>query len=320
MNFNMSFSSDVKEELSGVYPTARHCQLAELLAIFHFNGQLMPFGKSKYIVKFQIENLLLAKKVFSLLKNVFNINADVLVRKAANGKGRSLYLYLQKQEDVKSFVGALKLNKSRAEAVSMLTGRKCCARAYLRGAFLSAGSISDPQNSYHFEVVCSSFGEAEILQSVINSFEVDMPLVSKITQRKGHYLVYIKESSQIVDLLNLMNAHKSLMEMENLRALKEFRNDINRRVNCEAANINKTVQAAYKQKEDILYVKEHGGYARLKESVVELAELRLEMGDASLKELGELLDPPVGKSGVNHRLKKISELAEIMRREALLKK
>lgn len=312
----MSFSSEVKEELEQIFPGARHCQLAEILAIFHFNGQLVPWGKSKYLVKLQMENLLIARKVFSLFKDTFGISAEIVIKKASNGKARTYNLYIMDQNDVKSVIGALKLDISKADAFAMMTGLRCCARAYLRGAFLSAGSISDPQNSYHYEIVCQNLELAKEIQGLINSFEIDVPLVSKIAQRKGHHVVYIKESSQIVDLLNLMGAHKSLMNMENLRALKEMRNGINRRVNCETANINKTVQAAYKQIEDILYVKEHGGYARLKDSVVELAELRLEMSDASLKELGELLQPPVGKSGVNHRLKKISELAGEMRQEA----
>ncbi|MBO5281608.1 MAG: DNA-binding protein WhiA, partial [Lachnospiraceae bacterium] len=133
--------------------------------------------------------------------------------------------------------------------------------------------------------------------------------------RKKYYVVYIKEGEGIVDLLNVMGAHVSLMNLENLRILKEMRNSINRRVNCETANITKTVNAAGRQIEDILYLREHYGLKKLSPGLREMAEVRLEYPDAPLKELGEYLDPPVGKSGVNHRLRKLSELAEQLRGE-----
>ena len=171
--------------------------------------------------------------------------------------------------------------------------------------------MSDPQKGYHLEFVCTDEYKAKQLQSVLVGFDID----AKIVLRKKYFVVYIKDGAGIVDLLNVCEAHVALMNLENLRIVKEMRNSINRRVNCETANISKTVNAASRQVEDILYIKEHYGFANLPGGLKEMAEVRLENPDVPLKELGEYLDPPVGKSGVNHRLRKLSELAERLRME-----
>jgi len=191
--------------------------------------------------------------------------------------------------------------------------QSCCRRAFIRGAFLASGSISDPEKFYHFEIVCAARPKAEQLKNMIATFGLD----AKIVVRKKYYVVYIKEGSQIVDILNVMEAPISLMELENIRILKEMRNSVNRQVNCETANINKTVSAAVKQIEDITYIKDTIGFDGLPENLEQMARLRLLRPDATLKELGEALDPPVGKSGVNHRLRKLSTLAEELREKSM---
>ena len=191
----------------------------------------------------------------------------------------------------------------------ILLQQTCCRRAYIRGAFLAGGSISDPNKSYHFEIVCREIAQAKQLQDAINSFEME----AKIVERKKHQVVYLKEGAQIVDMLNIMEAHVALMNLENVRILKEMRNSVNRQVNCETANINKTVNAAVKQIEDIKFIQEKGRLQELPDNLYEMAQVRLEHPEAPLKELGAYLNPPVGKSGVNHRLRKISEIAENMR-------
>ena len=191
-----------------------------------------------------------------------------------------------------------------------LLRQNCCRRAFIRGAFLAAGSVSAPERSYHFEIVCSSEAKAQQLQALLGSCEID----ARIVLRKRHYVVYVKEGSQIVELLGLMGAHVSLMQLENVRIVKEMRNSVNRKVNCETANLNKTVSAAVRQVEDIRYIKAHGGLHELTDGLEETARLRLEHPDASLKELGDMLSPRVGKSGVNHRLRKLSLIAEQLRK------
>ena len=176
---------------------------------------------------------------------------------------------------------------------------------------MAAGSISDPSKSYHFEIVCKAKGLAEQIQGVMESFQME----AKIVERKNHHVVYLKDGSQIVDMLNVMEAYVSLMNLENVRILKEMRNSVNRKVNCETANIGKTVNAAVKQIADIELIRDMIGLDNLPDNLREMALLRLEYPEAALKELGNYLEPPVGKSGVNHRLRKLGEIAEKLRGE-----
>lgn len=183
------------------------------------------------------------------------------------------------------------------------------AREFLRNAFLETGSMSNPEKGYHLEFVCEEEAYAAKIIEMLRTFEI----AAKTVPRKRYIVVYIKESEDIVRLLNVIGAHKSLMNLENLRILKDMRNSINRRVNCETANISKTVSAAGKQIEDIEYIGKHYGFDNLSENLREMAQVRLQYPDATLKELGEYLVPPVGKSGVNHRLRKLCELADSIR-------
>lgn len=288
----MSFSAEVKAELAEQISSAKHCQIAELAAIMHFCGQYGQDKEGNLTIGFQTENEALVRKGFTLWKKTYNIDVGVTLR----GKIRDSVL--EKFGELSDPVSPLLIKSA------------CCRRAFLRGAFLCCGSISDPTKGYHLEFVCDNHAQASQLKAVIAAFDIE----AKIVPRKKYFVVYLKEGACIVDLLNVMEAHVSLMNLENMRIVKEMRNSINRRVNCEAANINKTVQASTRQVEDILFLQECYGFAKLPDSLKQMAEVRLAYPDASLKELGEYLNPPVGKSGVNHRLRKLSELAESLRR------
>lgn len=311
----MSFSGQVKEELSAVIPSARHCQIAEFASILQFCGKIYFLSQKEENSKFQLciytENKLVARKCFTLLKKAFNIYACVTVRQ--NKKQLSYILRMENEQDVHNIFQTLKWHDDidvhsplMPKVHSMLLKSNCCKRSFIRGAYLTAGSMSDPEKSYHLEFVCQNEEYAQQIVELIKSFSLE----ARIVLRKKYFVVYIKEGEGIVDLLNIMEAHVALMELENTRILKEMRNSINRRVNCEAANITKTVNAATRQVEDILYVKEHYGFENLPDNLCEIAMVRLENPEASLKELGELLDPKVGKSGVNHRLRKLMEIAD----------
>lgn len=291
----MSFSAEVKEELIRHTGAARHCQLAEFAAIVGFCGQFGRDRDGKYTIGFQTENEALVKKGFTLLKKLYNIESGVLLTE------QEVQFIIQKAGGAGQPVDPLTIKNT------------CCKRAYLRGAFLCAGSMSDPRKSYHLEFVCDNEAQAGQLQQVMGKFDI----AAKIVLRKKYYVVYLKEGSAIVDLLNVCEAPVSLMNLENMRIFKEMRNSVNRRVNCETANISKTVNASARQIEDIEYIREHYGFEKLSEPLREMAEVRLENPDAPLKELGEYLAPPVGKSGVNHRLRKLSELAERLRLNAI---
>ena len=289
----MSFSSKVKEELAKVLPGARHCQLAELAAIVHLGGTLSVDDKGKYDVALHSENDAAFRKYFTLSKKTFIIGTDVLK-----------LLQAIKVCDGEKLIRAL-----YEEVNPVLLKNGCCKRAYLRGAFLCLGSMSDPKKSYHIEFVCEQEAHAKQIREVIGFFGPE----AKIIKRKKYYVVYLKEGAGIVDLLNIMGAHVSLMDLENLRIEKEMRNSINRQVNCETANITKMVNAANKQMEDIRLLQTHYGFSNLPENLREMAMVRLSHPESSLQELGGYLNPPVGKSGVNHRLRKLSELADKIR-------
>ena len=317
----MSFSSNVKDELSRQMSPARHCQVAEAAAIISLCGRVQISERNQYRVKIHTENVAVARKYFTLLKKTFNINTDIAIRQGAGAhKSRTYTVAVRRHEDALRVLQAAKLIDRYGEveenlslAQNVVIQQNCCKRAFIRGAFLASGSISDPEKFYHFEIACATEAKAIQLQGLIFSFGLD----AKIVQRKKYYVVYIKEGSQIVDILNVMEAPESLMELENIRIVKEMRGSVNRQVNCETANINKTVSAAVKQMEDIIYIRDKIGFDRLPENLREIAEVRLLKPEATLKELGEALDPPVGKSGVNHRLRKLGDLAEKLREQSL---
>ena len=316
----MSFSSRVKEELSRQISPARHCQIAEIAAILSLCGRIQISDRDRYCIKIHTENVAVARKYFTLLKKTFNIITDVSIRRTAYLKKNQVYtVIVQKHEDAYRVLQATKLLAADGEIQenlsivrNVVTQQACCRRAFLRGAFLAAGSISDPEQFYHFEIVCTTEAKAGQLKEIMATFGLD----AKIVVRKKYYVVYIKEGSQIVDILNVMDAPISLMELENIRILKEMRNSVNRQVNCETANINKTVSAAVKQIRDIEYIRDTIGFGALPENLEQMAQVRLLRPEATLKELGEALDPPVGKSGVNHRLRRLSEIAESLREQA----
>ncbi len=289
----MSFSTEVKNELEKVLPGARHCQLAELAAILHFGCHIGKNVDGKWEIMLQSENEAVSRKYFTLLKKTFIIGTDAEKMLQA----------------MKVYDGEKQIRSLEDEVNPVLIKNSCCKRAFLRGAFLCMGSMSDPQKSYHLEFVCDWEKQARQIQEAISSFGVE----AKIVKRKKYYVVYLKEGAGIVDLLNVMGAHLSLMNLENLRIEKEMRNSINRQVNCEAANITKTVTAANKQIDDILLLQKQYGLSNLPENLREMANVRLAYPESSLQELGGYLNPPVGKSGVNHRLRKLSELADKIR-------
>lgn len=315
----MSFSQNVKGEIEKHISASRHCQIAEMSAYVANFGQQAPDGSSFF---WHSEKEAVLRKVFTLLEKTYNIysaiedisakdtNKDTKYKDIKSETG--YFIRLTKEDEIRKVLQSVHFSEMKDKTVSaLLLKNDCCRRAFLRGSFLCLGSMSDPVKSYHLEYVCGSSRQAQQIAEMIGTFGID----AKITERKTHFVVYIKEGEAIVDLLNIIGAHVSLMDLENLRIVKEVRSSVNRRVNCETANISKTINAAGRQMEDIVYLRDHYGLNRLPEHLREMAEVRLEHEDASLKELGEYLDPPVGKSGVNHRLRKLKELAEELRKE-----
>jgi len=313
----MSFSSDVKEELSRQLSKARHCQIAEIAAIISMCGNILISENDQYSIKIQTENVDVARKCFTLFEKGFKIDTEIAIRKNQYLKKTNSYsITIHAHEDAVRVLKAVKLldaNMQMEENVPLVNNlviqQNCCKRAFVRGCFLAAGSISAPEKFYHLEIVCHSEERAQRLREIIGSLELE----AKVVSRKKYFVVYIKEGSQIVDMLGLMEANVSLMNLENVRILKEMRNNVNRKVNCETANINKTVSASVKQIEDIKYIQQKTGLSDLAAGLKEIAVLRLDYPEATLKELGMMLSPPVGKSGINHRLRKLSNIAEALK-------
>lgn len=313
----MSFSSDVKEELVKIIPPARHCQIAEIAAIMTLCGSIQINEFDEYQVKIRTENLLVARKFYELVQAAFGVKGSIqVIRRMVPLRARNYHIIIRHPEKAKQILQALKVVDLQGNLIEdshgispMILQSSCCKRAFIRGCFLATGSMSDPHRNYHFEIVCLERQKAEQIAKIMNTFSLD----AKIVVRKKYYVVYLKEGALIVDVLNVMEAHISLMEMENVRIEKDMRNTINRQVNCELANIAKTVNAANKQVNDILYIQQTIGFGDLSDGLRDIASLRLQYPEASLKELGAKLDPPVGKSGVNHRLRKLSDMADELR-------
>ncbi len=313
----MSFSKKVKEEAGAQLGAGRHCQIAEFAAIFNLCGKICRRANGKIFLLIYTENLTVAKKSDILLKKVFQIQAEVVVASHSNRSGGYSYsLNVIREADAFLVLKAVKMADEQGnlwgdsiKVHQRLVQNTCCKRAFLRGSFLVAGSITNPEKAYHVEIPVLQESYAEEILALLESFG----LAAKLTRRKRYHVIYMKEGSQIVDFLNIIEAHVALMEFENIRILKEVRNSVNRQVNCETANIHKTVTAAAKQIEDIKYIECNKGFSGLADGLREIAELRLEYPDCSLQELGEMLSVPISKSGVNHRLRKISKIAEALR-------
>lgn len=308
----MSFSKEIKEELLKVVKDSKSIVLAELIAIISLVGKIKVSVNDEYKLYISTESAGLARKYFTILKKTFNISTDIIINKNnIITRVRSYIISVRNDEDVRNIlrqVGILdRYNNICDDLISSdkLLKSISSKKAFLRTSFIVCGSMSDPEKAYHLEFVCKSLKKAEQLKNLILYFDLD----AKIVERKNKFVVYLKEGEQISSFLALMEARKAVISLENIRILKDVRNNINRKVNCETANINKTVFAAIKQIEDIEFIKDKYGLDILPKSLKEIALVRLQYPEASLLELSSKLDGEIGKSGINHRLRKISEIA-----------
>lgn len=310
----MSFSHEIKNELAHLEQDRRCCEIAELAGLVRMDGNILIGSRKGIGLELVTENNAVARKAYKGLKKLFQVETEITVQRRNRLKKNNVYLVrVPGQPKVMEVLDVLGLTKDglmyNPEISESLVKKECCRRSYLRGVFLGAGSLSDPMNSYHLEIVANSEEYAESLVKLIETFG----LHPKISSRKNVLLVYLKESEQIADFLNIIGAHQALLELENIRIQKEMRNQVNRLVNCESANMNKTIDAAYRQRMNIELIQKYYGFEQLNEGLRALAEARLEYPEVSLKELGTLMDPPIGKSGINHRMRKLEELADELR-------
>lgn len=316
----MSFSSTTKNELARLTITENCCKLSELAALVRMCGTIQISPMKKFNIKFTTENAAIARRIFAFLKDLYEGDIEVMVRRNKQLKKNNSYLIVIRDNDMTKQllldVGFLKDENANLfdieyKVADKILDRRCCKRSYIRASFLGGGSISNPEKAYHLEYVTNTEEHSQDLCNIINSFGLN----SKIVVRKDNFVVYLKEGEQIVDLLNIMGAHQALLKFEDIRVLKEVRNNINRLVNCETANLSKTIDASMRQIENIEKIRKFMGLDKLPKKLRDVAEARLNNPEATLKEIGAMLDPPVGKSGVNHRFRKIEEIAEDLKGE-----
>lgn len=305
----MSFSDEVKHEIARI----RSVELPELAALIRMDGIIQIINK-KLALKIKVYHGDLARKVFSIIKDQFNLDIQIIVRKGNHFSNHNVYeLRLKPQKGLKIFLHELGFIDENNRLVFRIKkefiDNRECQRAYLRGAFLGGGSINDPRSEYHLELRCEHESFAEDLVRILDKFAIQ----GHITEHNHKYIVYLKSYEEIVTVLNVIGAHQALLKMENQRVLKDLKNDVNRKVNFETANLDKTIQAAMEQIEDIELIEVSKGLNSLSIGLQEIALLRKENPYASLKELGEMLLPPLSKSGVNHRLRRLKKIADKIR-------
>lgn len=280
----MSFSSDIKEKLCSYELQCPRCSDAEIAGILRTS---MREGG----VKFTTENSAVAERAARNINESFGIK----IKPSGSTKSKSLIIDdINESENIRSVI------------YGDVMPFDCCKASYIRGAFLGCGSVSDPNKNYHLEFCVRDKKEAKLLEHLING----IGLSTGITERKGSYVVYLKGCEDIADILGYIGAPMAALELFSVQVEKEMRNNINRRVNCENANADKMAKAASKHIVAIEKIKEAGKWDKLPDTLREIGELRIEYPEESLKELGERLEVPIGKSGVNHRLNRILKYAD----------
>ncbi|WLR50511.1 DNA-binding protein WhiA [Bacillus tianshenii] len=309
----MSFASETKKELTHL-ETSGCCAKAELSALIRMNGTL-SFANRQVNVDVQTENAAIARRIYTLLKRQFEVEVELLVRKKMRLKKNNVYIVRLKSnaKEVLEDLGILGDSFTFVRTISKAFTRKtCCKRAYLRGAFLAGGSVNNPEtSSYHLEVFSLYEEHNHSLCELMNDFQLN----AKTLERKKGFISYLKEGEKITEFLNIIGAHQALLHFEDVRIVRDMRNSVNRLVNCETANLNKTIGAAMRQVENIRFIKDYVGLEVLPDKLREIAELRIKYQDVTLKELGEMVESgKVSKSGVNHRLRKIDEIADKLKR------
>lgn len=307
----MSYASQVKKELTGLKVHKDNAK-AELMALIRMNGSI-GIANQQMVLSVQTESPAIARRIYSLLKDFFQVESDIVVRRKMKLKKNNTYV-VRLRYHVQSLLTELGILDGFhiMERVPMeLLKDNLMIQSYLRGAFLAGGSVNNPETSrYHLEIYSLYEEHNEMIAEMINHFQLN----ARTTARRSGYIVYLKEAEKIADFLQLIGATNSMLEFENIRIVRDMRNSVNRLVNCENANMDKVANAANRQVENIQFIDRHVGLNNIPEKLREIALTRLSHPEVSLKELGELVPGgPISKSGVNHRLRKLNAYADKIR-------
>ncbi|MGE5508071.1 MAG: DNA-binding protein WhiA [Chitinophagales bacterium] len=312
----MGFSSEAKNELARLIPSRPCCRKAELAALVRLTG-VLQLGRRSPGLTVTSENAAVARLTLTLFRLAFAVEAEVVVRRRTRLRKNNIYAVELPPSapvtDLLHELGVLSPDGEFARALPEdLLAHRCCRKAYLRGAFLARGSVTDPERGYHLEIGGDEEEHLAALSRLLGTFELE----SNLTGRKGEPALYLKEADQIVRFLGLIGASAAVLAFENVRVKRDVRNRVNRLVNAESANMEKTAAAAVDQLEDIELIRTRLGFKHLPLALRQAAEARLAFPEASLRELGELVTPPVGKSGINYRMRRLAEIAQKLRIEA----
>lgn len=310
----MSFAADVKKELTTLEVHREHAR-AELAALIRMNGSLSIVNQ-QFVLNIQTENAAIARRIYSLLKDHYDVRSELLVRKKMKLKKNNVYIVRLKQGTKKvladlDILDGMMFNTHVSEEI---IGNAQKMRSYLRGAFMASGSVNNPETSrYHLEIFSIYEEHNDDICQMLNYYDLN----ARTLERRNGYISYLKGAERIADFLTLIGATNSMLKFEDVRIVRDMRNSVNRLVNCETANLNKTIDAASKQIENIQYIESTVGLASLPGKLQEIAELRLEHPEVSLKELGEMIPSgAISKSGINHRIRKINEFADKLREKS----
>ena len=309
----MSFSSEIKDEVAKIKVDDYKIILSELAGITPMCG-ILNFKNNKISMEYITENAPVARRIFTFLRRSFGFDVEVKNVRSTQLKKNVFIIYISQDESCRLLLDELKYIKGASVfminyAPTDLIKTSNEKKAYIRGAFMGSGSITDPKKGYHLEFVSENESNAYFLRDTINEFG----LKSKVIMRKEKYIIYIKESEQISDFLSLIGAYNSVLNYENVRVIKEMRNNVNRIVNCETANLNKTVKSSYDQVEDIKLIEREIGIENLDEDLKAIAKIRLENRSMSLNDIAKSLEPKLSKSTVNYRFKKLRRIANKLR-------
>ena len=307
----MSFAAEVKKELTTLEVHREHAK-AELAALIRMNGSISIVNQ-QIVLNVQTENAAIARRIYSLLKDHYQVRSELLVRRKMKLKKNNVYIVRLKHEtrSVLDDLAILEGMMFHSHVSDEIMGNSQKMRSYLRGAFMASGSVNNPETSrYHLEIYSTYEEHNQDICDMLNYYGLN----GRTLERRNGYISYLKGAEHIADFLTLIGTTNSMLKFEDVRIVRDMRNSVNRIVNCETANMNKTIDAASKQIENIRFIDERVGLQALPEKLQEIAELRLENPEVSLKELGEMLSTgPISKSGINHRIRKINEFAENLR-------
>ncbi|EJR5471717.1 DNA-binding protein WhiA [Listeria monocytogenes] len=308
----MSFASETKKELTHMDVSDSDAKV-ELAAFIRMNGAI-SFSSQLVIMDVQTENAAIARRMYQLLKDLYEVPIELLVRRKMKLKKNNVYIVRLKSgtrgilEDLRILEPPMTFTKSIDRG---FVKKRSAKRAYLRGAFLASGSVNNPEtSSYHLEIFSVYEEHNEAICALMNQFDLN----ARTLERKNGFITYLKEAEKITEFLSIIGATSALLHFEDVRIMRDMRNSVNRLVNCETANLNKTINAAVRQIDNIKYIQSTVGLEALPGRLREIAALRIANEDVTLKELGEMLTTgQVSKSGINHRLRKLDQIAERLR-------